>query len=445
MTSTFNRRAMIGLGAGGLALAAGCSGSATKAPSAGTSGAASASAAPSSAGPVSGTLRVSWYGGQPVHDAMKTSMEAFKTANSGVTISGAGVGFGDYWDKLATETAGGTMPDVFRMSMTYFSDYSARGALMDLTPQVDKTIMTNTLDADVKGSGLVNNKMFGIGQSSITPAVFGNKTMLASVGGAIPADWTWDSFKTWTTDFAKNAGPGKFGSTDLAGNWQMFDVYARQMVGNQFDDAGKLKVTKEVVESWFSFWEGLRKANVVPPASLTAESTTYELNPMTKGLSPITYGWVQQVTFFASVMKDPLLVGPLPQKTKGDLSGQFVKALDFWCVSSKTKSPEAAATFVDFLINNEAATKPIGLLLGVPPTKAARALLSSGNDATKSAVAFVEQTAGKAGKAPGPWPRGYSEVMSSFTRASESVAFGKANAGAAATAFLTEATAALNK
>lgn len=443
--TTLNRRAMIGLGAGSLALAAGCSGSATSTPSAGAgSAAAPGSAAASSAAPVTGALRVSWYGGAPVHAAMNKSLDAFKAANPGVTTTGNGVAFGDFWDKLATETAGGTPPDVFRMSMTYFSDYALRGALADLTGDVDRSIKTSTLDPDVKASGLVGGKMFGIGQSSICPAVFANQAMLSSVGGKVPSDWTWDSFRTWVLDYAKSAGPGKFGSSDLAGNWQMFDVWARQFVGNQFDDSGKLKVDKATVEAWFAFWKELRDAKAVPSSDITAQSSTFETNVMSRGLSPITYGWVQQVTFFQPLIKDGTVsVTPMPQKTKGDLSGLFVKALDFWCISPKTKAMPAALTLVDFLVNNDAATKEIGLLLGVPPTKAARTQLSAGDNATKAAIAYIEDVAPKAGKAPGPWPKKYNEVMSAFGRAAEDVGFGKANPAAGADKFLSEAASAL--
>jgi multiple sugar transport system substrate-binding protein len=434
--TTLDRRALLGLGAGGIALAAGCSSSAAKptaSASATTSGAASAA-------PVTGTLRLSWYGGAPVHTAMQASMDAFKAANSGVTVTGAGVGFGDYWDKLATETAGGTPPDVFRMSMTYFSDYAARGALADLTADVDKGITTSTLDPDVKASGLVGGKMVGIGQSSICPAMFSNQAMLQKLGMTLPTDQTWDEFATFVKDAAKAAGPDKYGSSDLAGNWQMFDVYARQQVGNQFDDAGKLKVDKATLESWFAYWKVLRDAKAVPPGDVTVQSNTFETNVMSRGLSPITYGWVQQVTFFQPLIKDgTVAVTPLPQKAKGDQSGLFVKALDFWCISAKTKSMPAALAMVNFLVNNDAATKNTGLLLGVPPTKAARNQLASGDAATKAAIAYVEGVTPKAGKAPGPWPKKYNEVMSAFGRASENVAFGKATPAASADAFIAEA------
>jgi multiple sugar transport system substrate-binding protein len=99
----------------------------------------------------------------------------------------------------------------------------------------------------------------------------------------------------------------------------------------------------------------------------------------------------------------------------------------------------AALAMVNFLVNNDAATKNTGLLLGVPPTKAARNQLASGDAATKAAIAYVEGVTPKAGKAPGPWPKKYNEVMSAFGRASENVAFGKATPAASADAFIAEA------
>lgn len=435
--STFNRRSFLGLAAGGVALAAtGCTpggGASPQPTAAGTPGAGA-----------SGSLKVGWYGGAPVHAAMDKVLKGFTAANPAIATSGTGVAFADYWDKLATETAGGSGPDVFRMSMTYFTEYASRGALRDLTADAASTIDASTLDADVRDSGLVGGKLMGIGQSSIAPALFSHGGMLQAAGASVPDEWTWADFQTWVTDFAKNAGPDKWGTTDLGGNFQMFDVFARQEVGNQFDPEGKLLLDQAVVEAWYAMWDGLRRGKAAPPQDVTAAGGTFETNPMSKGQAALTAGWVQQVTFFQPLIADgTVAVSPLPQKVKGDLSGLFVKALDFWCVSATTKAPEAAAALVDHLINDSAATKEIGLLLGVPPTGSARDQLSSAGGATTAAIDYVEKVTPKAGKAPGPWPKGYGECLSAFGRANESVGFGQATPAQAAQTFLSEAKAAL--
>ncbi|GAA3872019.1 ABC transporter substrate-binding protein [Tessaracoccus defluvii] len=443
--STVNRRSFMNLTAGGLAAAAvaGCTpGGGANPTSPGTAGGSSPASSPATQGGGSAALKVGWYGGAPVHEAMDSALKAFTSANPGITTTGTGVAFGDYWDKLATETAGGSGPDVFRMSMTYFVEYASRGALDDLTSA--SVIDTATLDADVKASGMVDGKLMGIGQSSIAPALFSSSAMLDKVGATVPVEWTWDEFSAWAKDYSAEAGAGMYGSSDMAGNFQMFDVFAREHVGNQFNDDGTLRLDAAVVEAWFALWDDLRLAKAAPPQDVTSAAGTFETNPMTTGTAALTSGWIQQMTFFQPLIKDSVVAAsPLPQKTKGDFSGMFVKALDFWCVSAQSKHKEEAAKLVNHLINDPTATEPIGLLLGVPPTVGAREQLAGAAPAVQAAVKYVETYAPKAGKAPGPWPRGYGEVMSAFQRAAESVGFATAKPGDAATTFIDEAKSAL--
>ena len=55
---------------------------------------------------------------------------AYQAANPNVKIEGQPGEFTSYWDKLATQTAGGTAPDIIQMDMNYISEYGNRGALL---------------------------------------------------------------------------------------------------------------------------------------------------------------------------------------------------------------------------------------------------------------------------------------------------------------------------
>ena len=57
---------------------------------------------------------------------------AYTAANPDVKIAAQPGEFSSYWDKLATQTAGGTAPDIIQMDMNYISEYGTRGALLDL-------------------------------------------------------------------------------------------------------------------------------------------------------------------------------------------------------------------------------------------------------------------------------------------------------------------------
>ncbi|GAA1610713.1 ABC transporter substrate-binding protein [Kribbella karoonensis] len=409
--STFSRRTLLGLGAATAAAITipGCSGK-------------------------SGPMRVSWYGPDPVAKALNKALDAWK-ASGGADYTAESAPFDDYWDKLATQTSGGNAPDVLRMSMSYFSDYAGRGALKDLS---SSGIDTSGLDKDVADSGQSDGKNYGIGQSSISYAMYVDEAAVKKAGGTVPAQgWTWDKFAEFARDYS-GAVQGSYGSTDQAGNFQLFEVYARQHGTELFsDDGGKLAASKDTVQEWFQYWADLRKAKAAPAQNVSAETTAIEKSLVAKGKAPLQFGWVQQVTFYQPVVKNPLSVLPVPQGTAGDLKGQFVKGLDLWSISSASKHPEDAAKLIGFLLNDEKAIKAIGILLGVPPSKKARDLVAAdAGSAGARAIKYVEDIADKVGPSPKPWPKGYGELLTGFGRIAENIGFGKSDPAKGAQEFV---------
>ncbi|WP_410789677.1 extracellular solute-binding protein [Kribbella sp. C-35] len=408
--TTFSRRTLLGLGAATAAAITipGCSGK-------------------------SGPMRVSWYGPDPVTKALNKALDAWK-ASGGAEYTAESAPFDDYWDKLATQTSGNNAPDVLRMSMSYFSDYAGRSALKDLG---SLGIDTSGLDKDVAASGVADGKNYGIGQSSISYSMYVDEAAIKKAGGTVPAQgWTWDKFAEFARDYSGSVR-GSFGSSDQAGNFQLFEVYARQHGTEMFsDDGGKLLTTKETVQEWFQYWADLRNAKAAPPQNVSGETTAIEKSLIATGKSPLQFGWVQQVTFYQPLVKSPLAVLPVPQGKAGDLTGQFVKGLDLWSISAASKHPEDAAKLIGFLLNDEKAIKAIGILLGVPPSKKARDLVSAdAGSAGARAIKYVEDLAGKVGPSPKPWPKGYGELLTGFSRIAENIGFGKSNPAAGAQEF----------
>ncbi|WP_350278784.1 extracellular solute-binding protein [Kribbella sp. HUAS MG21] len=409
--NTFSRRTLLGLGAATAAAITlpGCSAK-------------------------SGPMRVAWYGPDPVTKAINKALDAWK-AGGGAEYAGESAPFDDYWDKLATQTSGNNAPDVLRMSMSYFSDYAGRNALKDLG---SAGIDTSALDKDVADSGLSDGKNFGIGQSSISYAMYVDEAAVKQAGGTVPEQgWTWDKFAEFARDYAGSV-QGSYGSGDQAGNLQLFEVFARQHGTELFsDDGGKLATSKETVQEWFQYWADLRTAKAAPPQNVSAETTGIEKSLIAKGKAPLQFGWVQQVTFYQPLVKNPLAVLPVPQGTAGDLKGQFVKGLDLWCVSAASKHPEDAAKLIGFLLNDEQAIKAIGILLGVPPSQKARDLVAAdAGSAGARAIKYVEDIAGQVGPSPKPWPKGYGELLTGFGRIAENIGFGKTTPAAGATEFV---------
>ena len=428
MTSRINRRQFVGLGMAGLATAvlAGCSPTQR-----------------GNTGSGSSALRASWYGGDPVHTAMKKVLALYSAKNAGIKVSEQHSAFADYWDKLATETAARDAPDIMRMSMTYFTDYADRGALLDLTDMVGKSIKTKDMSAGVAKSGILDGKQYGIAQSSIANSIFINNEMVDSLGVSKPnTDWTWDSFADWAKEVT-DAGGGKiFGSGDMGGHFEIFEPFARQNGTELFKSGGKsLAVDRDLIEEWWAYWADMRKANAVPPAAETAAETGFETSAVVKGVVPVTFGWVQQIQFLQPLMKQTLDL-LVPPTVKGGKPGYYVDSQDMWSVASTSKNPDKAADLINFMINDDAAIKALGVVLGVPPSKHATDILALDptTDAGK-AVKYAQELgeSDKISTPPAPWPKGYSQLATLFVKLSQDISFGKSNPAQAATDFYSQA------
>ena len=80
-------------------------------------------------------LRCFWWGNPDRDKRTKAALDAYK-AKSGTEISAEALGWGDYWTKLGTQTAGGNAPDLIQMDYRYIFEYARRETLLALDAQV---------------------------------------------------------------------------------------------------------------------------------------------------------------------------------------------------------------------------------------------------------------------------------------------------------------------
>ena len=65
------------------------------------------------------TLRVTWWGSQTRHDLTMAAIEKFQEKYPWITVEPEFTSWDGYWSKLATQVAGGLLPDVIQMDYQY--------------------------------------------------------------------------------------------------------------------------------------------------------------------------------------------------------------------------------------------------------------------------------------------------------------------------------------
>ncbi|GGF90655.1 ABC transporter substrate-binding protein [Paenibacillus abyssi] len=394
-------------------------------------------------------IRFTWWGDTKRHEIYNAIADLFEKENPNIKIVREFGSWNDYWDKLATQTAGGNAPDVVGMHATQVANYAQRGALLDLTQYVESGVINlDDFPDAVKEVGKLNDQTVMVAQGVTMTGIFYNKGVLEKLGVEPPDfNWTYDEFAAKAKEVKdKFNAKDSWGSNDLSSDLTSVMVYARQKGKNLFNDDGSLGVTKEDMVWWFSFWDKLRKDGITPDAETRAQYATVPLEQSLFVLGKVGFTAVpyNQIPNYQNFIKEGEVHALRRPTDPEGQNGEFIEGA-YLSISKSSKHPEAAAKFINFFVNNEEAVKIFKIEQGaLGSTKANEIVLPTLDPAQQRAVTAIQDTLEIAGKLPLP-PAGQGQVAQALTDVGESMAFGQLTPEQAAEEFVTNAAAILNK
>lgn len=158
-------------------------------------------------------IRLASYGlGDAWNNNLEKTIDGFREANPNIQVTVEFRPIDAYWDKLQTEFAAGTAPDVTINQMDWVIPGAARGMFVDLMPfieadQVDLDAYFYDMEPEWGWQGgLYGGLLYAGGQ-----ALYVNKDLLAAAGLDMPsADWTWDDLLEYATALT-DAETGQWG------------------------------------------------------------------------------------------------------------------------------------------------------------------------------------------------------------------------------------------
>jgi multiple sugar transport system substrate-binding protein len=206
----------------------------TQAPTAAPASAASptpAAAKPATQAPA--TLTVGAWGNNPQIEILNDIAAAYEKARPNTKINKQFAGWTEYWQKLQTQIASNTAPDMIMMSVAYIGNFVAKGTVLNLDPYVagQKLDLGKYIPVDVStwqfgpkarvgGKGPLYALAF---DASINSTFYYNKTLFDKAKIPLPTDsWTWekdvlDAAKALTD--AKNGQWGMIAPYTYDGTW----------------------------------------------------------------------------------------------------------------------------------------------------------------------------------------------------------------------------------
>ena len=372
-------------------------------------------------------MRLYWWGTPARSERTLGVARLFEAANPGTRINGE-VGGGDYWSKLTTMIAGGNAPDIFQLEPGRFPDYSRRGTTLPLNDYLGKVIRTDHFAPGILDLGTVDGKVTGMPLSLNSFALLYEVDAFKQAGIAPPtAKTTWDQFTTLCVDLTKAIGKKNVWAVGNCSRYlQTFQAWLIQRGKLLFTAEGKPGFDVKDAADWFAYWDALARAGGCASAEVQAlDRGNVDSNQMARGNAVVTMSYSNLLPAYQVFAKSPLEITSLPILSDSAPSGLFYRPGLHWSIASTAKSPELAARFIDFFVNDIEAGKILSVERGAPINlEVQKVVAPTLDEVERRTLDYLKAIEGRVSSYPPPFPLGTSEFDErSFRPVADKVAF----------------------
>ncbi|MFY9713404.1 MAG: extracellular solute-binding protein [Microbacterium sp.] len=381
------------------------------------------------------TLTFTWWGNDDRASRYEALIEAFNEEYPNITVEGSFTDFPSYWEKRQTEAAGNGLPDVWQFSDSYLRQYGEPGMLLDLG-QYQDFVDTSTFDESLLGTGQLDGKQFSLPTGYSAWAVFQNDDLLAQVGvEPYEGGTSYEDHDEWIASVTEASGGSIYGGTDYTQRIQNLELLLRQDGGNLFTDDGALGFDEDQLRDFWDSGAQVRDGVGVPQSRLEEITPTSGLGAK---LTASEMSWSNFLGGYLAETGNAKLSMVAPPTSDDGAKDLYRQAGLQVAVSANTEYPEAAAIFLDFLVNSPEAGEIFGTTLGFPASssKLDGAKLEG---ADKQVADYLESVADRIGDAPPVPVKGYGSIEQTFWDLGKSIGLGAISVDDAVTQFFDEA------
>lgn len=321
-------------------------------------------------------MRFSWWGGDPRHVATLAVMEQFEELNPGVKMSGEYSGFDGYLEKLVTQLAGETAPDIIQIDYAYLPTlWSVMDNFVDFYTQ-------DIVDISGFGEGLMagvtspSGKLIGLPTGLNFSLVYVNGN-LAKEAGIELGHWTWDDLFTNTAKLHE-LDPEAYLCSGSNINRFFFEPYLFNMTGKKLvNDDYTLGFTEEQAAEAFAFVKRCFDEGVIFPLE-DVETGTYGPYESYDWLN----GKILTIPDFSSgeaavkASMEGVVAIPFWGDSEAENTGIVMRPTNMIAVNAKSSNVDLALKFVDYFFNDEKAIDTLQLVRSIPATELAVARMT---------------------------------------------------------------------
>ncbi|TXK74162.1 extracellular solute-binding protein [Paenibacillus sp. N3.4] len=348
------------------------------------------------------TLRFSWWGGDARHKGTLDAINLYMKKNPNVKIEAEYGGFDGYREKLVTQLAGASAPDIIQIDAPWVKDLGNADYLVDLNKYKDKLDLKGFDDKFLKDYTVFNNKLLGLPTGINATTFIVNQDMFKQNGIEINQDWDWEKLVTEGKKLHdKNPRQYLLNAEQSVFADMIIRPYVIQKTGQQWikDDDFTMGFDKEVLTDAFKYTLSLYDNGVLQPAQESflfqrkAETNPKWLNKEIAGM----FNWVSNLPLTKKPMEKETDVTTVPVAKNAKDSGFQVRPSQVMVVNSKSASIEESIKFMNFFFNDKDAALLLTDVRGLPAVEAIRKSLVDANKVDPLAVKATDAALKKAG------------------------------------------------
>lgn len=332
-------------------------------------------------------LRMGWWGSEARHKATLDAIKLYTEKNPNIKIEGEYAAFDAYYQKLMTQLAGGTAPDIMQVSSTWLpelTNFKGASVLVDYKTDGDvKAIDTSVFDQDILNNVCTSNgKLVGLPSAiNADPSLLINADFFAKYNIPVDTKWDWDNIITIGKDVHAKDSNAYLLHSDISVIRQIFATYISQKTGKQFIEKDyTLGFDKAAAVEAFKYLQSLYAEGVVQPYS---ESLAFDNKPAE---SP---KWVNGETgmigtplgTFSAFKSDKFASAGSLYPVAKDAKDSFLGLTSTMLIAMNNNSQfkKESADFINWFFNDKDAILTLAEVRGPQPTENGRKILLEAN------------------------------------------------------------------
>ncbi len=381
-------------------------------------------------------LSVCWWGNKVRDERTLQALELYSQQNPGVKFSSSYWEWSNYWEELAADAAGHTMPDIVQMDYKYLQEYVEKGLLIDLEPyRKDGTINLAACNQNIIRTARIGEGLYSIAAGINSPALLYNKTLLDKNGIHVKNKMNMDEFLALCKEVYEKTGYKT--NINYRNNEQLIEFLLRAEDIVMYEDGKMGGDSAEPYIRYFKLYEdGIREGwHLEPTVFANRTISSVEQDPMVFGTDSAEKSWCAfsysgMLISMQNAMPLGMEIGTVTWPSNDLQKSSYLKPSLFWGISVDCKNPGEAAKVIDFMTNSVECNKILLAERGVPISeKVADALKPELDANTLKTVEFVTDEVAPVSSMINPLPpNGAREVNELLNQLEEQVCYGELTA-----------------